>query len=481
MEEDMNWKRIFFLITLMSFLTPSGYTCINGDGYFPKNDLNIPPHVKSRGGVTQAQFNQILDKVHQIYEPIVRNYGGNLVINKKWNDGTVNAMAYRQGSTYMVDMFGGLARHERMTPDGLMLVACHEVGHHIGGAPHYKQSGGEWASNEGQSDYFATTKCMRKVLMNEDNENIIRTMTIDPVAREKCEDGFSAGNDQAICMRIAMAGMAGSSMFASMSNGAMPRFDRPDTSQVSQTYDSHPHYQCRLDTYHQGSICSVDEDVDIGQQDPNEGTCNRPDGFTEGLRPLCWYKPTSGGGGGNPPPTNDELAQTPTVNGQTTIVSTNPNFFVPISIDVRDKFPSGAAGFALEISKPNVPFSNPNGNAPDRINGLGHEVYMASHGVYNLLPARQLPAWGIYQIRVIAVDGNRNAVGRFSHVLTLRLLPGAVSLEKTVTKGHGFQGLFARVKFDGVRVPVSRDGGFSTTIEDDGTTSIDHPFISGGY
>ena len=85
--------------------------------------------------MTQETFNAVIDSVETIYAPIVAEYGGRLKVERKWDDGTANAYAQRSGSTYKVSMFGGLARHETITPDGFALVVCHEIGHHIGGAP----------------------------------------------------------------------------------------------------------------------------------------------------------------------------------------------------------------------------------------------------------------------------------------------------------------------------------------------------------
>lgn len=412
----MKSKFTSLLGVLCILLSAPGWSCIDGKGFFPDNNLYIPADAKRSGGVNQQEVNRIIEKVTSIYSPIVRNFGGNLVIKNLWNDGNVNAQAFRQGRNYVVEIFGGLARHDRMTSDGLALVACHEVGHHIGGVPRYNDSQGRWASNEGQSDYFAVLKCLRKVFMDEDNENIVRGMNIDPLVRQKCEEKYSAGNDAAICMRISMAGYDTSAMFAVLSNGPMPNFDRPDGTVVNQTYDSHPAYQCRLDTYFQGSLCDVDEDTDIGQSDPNTGTCNRQDGFDFGLRPLCWYKPTTSGGGGN-----GAIAKTPTINGQTDVRSNNPNQIFPISVDVENKVPQGAVGYAIEISKPNASFRNPNGSAPDPVNSLGNEVYWQTRSTYNLHPGVQLPGWGTYEIRIIGLDRARTPVGKFSNSIKLHL------------------------------------------------------------
>ncbi len=417
------------LVLLISLLFSSNATpCVNGGGFLPENDHWIPVNAHrplSADSVGEADFNNILDKVEEVYGPIVRNYGGNLVIRRNWSDGTVNAYANREGSNFVVEMFGGLARHSTITKDAFALVACHEVGHHIGGVPRYTDQGGTWASTEGQSDYFAVTKCLRKVFLEDNNPDIVAGMQIDPAVTRKCEEQFSIPNDVAICKRISMAGHSSASLFAAMSNLPFPKFETPDPNVVSQTYESHPAYQCRLDTYFQGANCTVSENVEIGQSDPNEGTCNRLENFEEGLRPLCWYKPTTGGGGDgggnpnpNPPPTGD-VAATPTVNGQTSVVSRNPNLAIPISIDVS-RYPN-VYGLALEFSKPNQTFSNPNSQAPDRVNGLRVEVYATTRGVYNLIPAQRLPGWGSYQIRVIALDRNRRPVSRFSNSLQVVL------------------------------------------------------------
>lgn len=400
------------------------YACIGGKGFLPENDLYIGVNQTfGISGVTDSEFNNILDKVQEVYGQEIKSYGGTLQIKRKWDDGTVNAMAYREGSHFIIEMFGGLARHQSITKDAFALVACHEIGHHIGGAPHYSQAGNTWASTEGQSDYFATMKCLRKLFSIDNNEQIISEMKIDPLVESQCNDKHTVSNDQAICKRISMAGLASASMFAVMQNQSLPRFENPDPSTVTSSYESHPQYQCRLDTYFNGAICEISEDEEIGQNDPNEGTCNRLDQYDHGIRPLCWYKPAGGTTGPDPDPdpepTPAGVAKTPHINGQTSINSNNPSMMIPIQIDVSNI--QGAAGFAFEVSKPNAQFSNPNGSAPDQQNGLFLEVYQGTGGVYNLLPSQRLPNWGIYQIRIIALDNNKKPVSKNSNSFILNL------------------------------------------------------------
>ncbi|MBD65102.1 MAG: hypothetical protein CME62_07845 [Halobacteriovoraceae bacterium] len=417
-------KKTLFGLMVIALNLPA-FACIqgNGDGYFPKNKMWIPPFsTKSilEGGITQQEFNSVLDKVNKVYSSIIPQYGGRLKIERLWNNGDVNAFAKREGSNYVISMYGGMARHSDTTIDSFLLVACHEVGHHIGGLPRYtSQPGLEWGSTEGQSDYFAVSKCMRKVLRDEDNESFVKSLRVPATVTNECEEQFSNANEIAMCKRISMAGMASAKVLASLRNSGPVSFDTPDTSEVPVTYESHPHPQCRLDTYFQGANCTVDEDTEIGQNNPNTGTCNRVDKFEEGLRPLCWYKPTSGGTDPNPNPPVGNIAKTPTVNGQTSVQSQNPNQIIPIMTDVSG-FP-GVAMIAIEVSKPNQTFSNPNSQELDRVNGLWHQVHQTVSGTYRLLPARQLPGWGTYQVRVIGLDRNKKPVSRNSNPLTIRL------------------------------------------------------------
>jgi hypothetical protein len=190
-------------------------------------------------------------------------------------------------------MFGGLARYENMTRDGFAMVICHELGHHLGGAPKKASYWGySWASNEGQADYFATLKCARRLFINDDNAEILSHMNIDPLVADKCQENFKSEQDVNICVRASMAGKVLASVLNSLGHGEDPvEFNTPDDSVVRRTDDSHPAAQCRLDTYFSGSICHVAYTEDVDNEDPAIGTCARVHNDIDGVRPLCWYKP----------------------------------------------------------------------------------------------------------------------------------------------------------------------------------------------
>jgi hypothetical protein len=282
-------KWILGLVLAYSFST---LACnIDGSGGFaPENDMNIPTSQKSINGIDEAVFNQVIDEISAVYEPIIKANGDKFRVNRKWDSGTVNASAQRSGSKVIVNMYGGLARHDLITKDGFAIVMCHEMGHHLGGAP---KTGffNRWASNEGQSDYFANLKCFRKVYGSEDNVAFIKTLTVPAIVTEKCSEIFSNEADSALCVRSNMAAKSTADLLGSLRNTGLTDFTTPDASIVSSTNNSHPDAQCRLDTYFAASLCDKDMNEDVDNRDPNKGTCNRKDGDIEGMRSLCWYAP----------------------------------------------------------------------------------------------------------------------------------------------------------------------------------------------
>ncbi len=262
-------------------------------GFLPENNLRIPADSLYVGGLSEAQFNAVIDKVEAIYVPIVSNMGGNLKIARKWTDATVNANATRAGA-WNVNMYGGLARHETITEDGFALVLCHEIGHHIGGAPKVKGLLNRWASNEGQSDYFATLKCLRQTFLNDNNQAIVKTLNAPEVLVKSCAKAWPNKDDSAICVRGGMAGHSVSKLFQALRQSTVePKFDTPDSAIVAKTDDKHPATQCRLDTFFQGALCEKGMNEDVSQTDELKGTCNTSQGQTAGVRPLCWFKPKS--------------------------------------------------------------------------------------------------------------------------------------------------------------------------------------------
>ncbi|WP_253715967.1 hypothetical protein [Bdellovibrio bacteriovorus] len=261
-------------------------------GFVPENSMNIPAGTWTGGGITEQQFNDVLDRLERLYSADVQKLGDNLQIKRLWNDGTVNASAQRMGRTQVLNMYGGLARHKATNVEGFALVACHEYGHHNGGAP---KGGGwfgnSWATNEGGADYYAGLKCLRRFFAEDDNAAILATTQLDPVAEAACTAQFPEENDRLICLRISMAGQSVANLFQDLrKETTAPTFGTPDKREVSRMNDAHPDTQCRLDTYFQGSLCVAKESEAVANEDYKVGSCYAPRDAV-GTRPRCWFFP----------------------------------------------------------------------------------------------------------------------------------------------------------------------------------------------
>jgi len=274
------------------------------EGFVPPNDMKIPvgdtSHIgiMGNGGLTEAQYQEVMNRIQTIYTPVVQAKGKTLVVNRLWSDSTVNASAEQRGNNWIINMYGGIARHPDVTFEGQALVACHEMGHHLGGAPKVSGFGNAWASNEGGSDYFAALKCLRLVFASDNNTAIVAAATIDPLARTRCLAQYPAVADQDICMRISMAGESVAYLFQDLNKDRVrPQLSTPDLSEVSRTNDRHPATQCRMDTYFGGAVCPVAVNVPLSDTDFKSGSCVQGTDAL-GWRSRCWFKPDSGGGGG---------------------------------------------------------------------------------------------------------------------------------------------------------------------------------------
>lgn len=267
----------------------------------PPNNLHEEDDLHILANMTESEFNQISNSIVGIYKPLARIHGATLTAVNNWGDKTVNAFAQQQGNSWTISMFGGLARRPEVTADGFALVVCHELGHHFGG---FSFNGPSWAANEGQSDYFATQACARKIWKNQVQHNETFVDSLASSERQKCDEAWQSTSDRALCYRIVAAGQSLANMLATLNNGRTPRFDSPDKSVARATVNTHPAAQCRLDTYLHGALCGVgfNEKLIPGRKDSRgqqstaaeaaayKYSChakNAP-GFA---RPLCWFKP----------------------------------------------------------------------------------------------------------------------------------------------------------------------------------------------
>lgn len=304
--------KLWIFVLSLAF-SSMGFSCSEdgASGLLPTNNMKIPVGDKASSSLTKKDFSRALEKVRKIYAPIFAEKGLNLEMENHWDDPTVNAYALRKDGKAIVAIFGGLGRHFLMTTDGVILAACHEAGHHIGGYP-VKVKGPPtvdgnrvdntpWASNEGQADYFGVMKCFRNVVRGEDHHAVLNNVTFEKKLEGLCNDKFGNEEDRLICMRSLAAGQAITSLFVDVINAELVKAgkterlptvgsDKTDKRVVKVTDDDHPLPQCRFDTFLNGALCDKDTSEDVSYSDPDQGVCGRKDGYTVGTRPLCWYK-----------------------------------------------------------------------------------------------------------------------------------------------------------------------------------------------
>jgi hypothetical protein len=258
-----------------------------------QTSIEAKANLISTSEVTDRDFDEIINKTESIYKPIFELHGLKLKLIADWRSAIVNAYSEASGKKRFVYIYGGYARHPLMTKDAFQSVLCHEIGHHLGGAP--REPGSSWASAEGEADYFSTLKCMKQVLkLDPLNEQIAGQINLPSEVKSQCRIQFSTSDDYFICLRSAKASEDYGKVNASLATPNSKRIISlltPDRRRVAESNLSYPAPQCRVDTKLQGAYCAISPDVSLGFSEPMIGSCGRE--FTDaiGARPRCWFNP----------------------------------------------------------------------------------------------------------------------------------------------------------------------------------------------
>jgi hypothetical protein len=152
-----------------------------------------------------------------------------LVINLLPLDARLNAEATRGEKEYVINIYGGLLGHNKMTPAVMNLLLCHEMGHILGGEPLRSNKG--WSSTEGQADYYSAYTCAHNL-------------------------GFTTNDFYQAAIELV-------SIYAEITNDVPPRMDQMDDTEVERINYGYPKAQCRYDTL--------------------------VSGWNKDLRPRCWF------------------------------------------------------------------------------------------------------------------------------------------------------------------------------------------------
>ena len=288
--------------------TASAQAGTHRETFMPENDLYKHDCIdcESAGGISQEQYLAVIAKAKQVFTPIISGQGGSLKIVDHWTDSTVNASATQDGSSWVVNMYGGLARRPEITVDGFAFVLCHEIGHHLGGFPFVKGAGAQgakWAAAEGQADYFAAHVCPALLWGDETASEL--SLAVPDAVKSSCNDVWSTPAQQALCYRASLAGKSTTDLLAAL-GGTRTSYNKHDSSVVPTTYTGHPAAQCRLDTYLAAANCTEvwdnslipgkengkADNTSVGEESAAHHSCTALGNYTIGLRPSCWFHAT---------------------------------------------------------------------------------------------------------------------------------------------------------------------------------------------
>lgn len=245
----------------------------------------------SRNAITEKDFRSLIDRVRKVYDPVFAARGYEVEYLLYWDveDGNAMTSEAKDKKKAFFLFAGGLLRSRYMTKDSFLFVACHEIGHHLGGFPKEKKN--PWCSVEGQADYFANLRCMKEIFKGDPENKKARKLSLPRAIREKCRRMYSDEESINICLRSTKAGedamrflqakQSGKDADASLLNRVLPP--------AEETIQRYPDHACRAETAFQGAIC--DRVGELSDTDETVGTCHLKNGDSMGLRPACWFKP----------------------------------------------------------------------------------------------------------------------------------------------------------------------------------------------
>ena len=278
--------KLLALITL--FISLSSLAC-DGGMNLKKRSLQIPAGADNANDLTEKEFRTLIRDFEKFFAPAIdRDHNTELILIGSWSSNTVNAYAEQDTKKFMINIYGGLARHKDITKDGVTATLCHELGHHLGGYP--KKSTNKWSSAEGQADYYATMKCLRRIWEKADNKTAIGYQEVPLALKTECAKTHSSEAGRDLCHRMGLAGRSVALMIQDLDHDSLtPKFETPEREVARVMNYQHPFSQCRLDTFFQGAICPASESVEFSNSDETQGACHKKFGDERGLRPRCWF------------------------------------------------------------------------------------------------------------------------------------------------------------------------------------------------
>ena len=238
----------------------------------------------------QLHFDRLIEHVQKQIQPVLKKQGINLTWDINWKPSVQNAFARVEEGQRKLVIYGGLYRNPRLTNDGFMWVLCHELGHHLGGAPMHALV--SEISAEGQADYYSTNVCLPIVFEGLDNQQAVQKLNVPLMVKKRCDTLWADAERSAICQRSIMAAQsfARFAVYFPAHPEVYPKVLTPTNEMAQETLtDSYPTHQCRLDTAVAGALCK--KELKSTQHFGDVKICSfRQMIQGQGARPRCWFK-----------------------------------------------------------------------------------------------------------------------------------------------------------------------------------------------
>jgi len=218
----------------------------------------------------RLSFEKVNHLIIDTYAPVVAHkYHAVLELKELWHDFggafKVDSAQKPLGEPrFIITLTGQIPHNPHMNADGYAIVACHEIGHIVGGSPYQSRRLTMWSAVEGQADYYATNECMWHYVRRTKHERA--PQLADEQSTSLCRDFY--GHDQEKfegCLRIISGINAFRDYFNSTTSSLNPvSLARFDPRIVKETLNKYPSNQCRIDTMIAG-LLNIE-------------------------KPQCWYK-----------------------------------------------------------------------------------------------------------------------------------------------------------------------------------------------
>ena len=225
-----------------------------------------PQHFEERI-LSLSEACEFLTEINKLYSfDNLSNKKIQFILNWDYSKKNASASFDTKEEQFTITFDGGLLNMTNFSKGALATIACHEVGHIIGGTPQtrglLRKDFEEMNLSEGMSDYFATHKCLKKLYRNgilneESSPKIARIDTICSTSLDYLEcitvlnssyDNFNSSNFNGENLNIPSGFIA----------------EGNHLSGASMVGAYYPPHSCRFDVAISGYFCSESSDSVCG-------------------------------------------------------------------------------------------------------------------------------------------------------------------------------------------------------------------------